>query len=128
MGLGAGKGNAQETGRSTNTKRKKHNRFMGECPLWKKEPKSVGHQVKICASSGPARSSKSGSNRSFEDRLECRTLRGFHFLHEFFELFVLLIPLMNSGQQVLGLHLAPHDEKVVVQVVQLVARAVRAIL
>lgn len=52
----------------------------------------------------------------------------FHFLHEVFELLVFLVPLVDGRQQVLALHLAAHDEKVVAEVVQLVAGTVGPVL
>lgn len=51
----------------------------------------------------------------------------FHSFHEVFEFLVFLVPLVNGCQQVLALHLAAHDEKVVAEVVQLVAGTVGTI-
>lgn len=52
----------------------------------------------------------------------------FHFLHEVLEFLVFLVPLVDCRQQVLALHFAAHDEKIVAEVVQLVAGAVGPIL
>lgn len=65
---------------------------------------------------------------SLEDRWERWAVRSFHLLHELLELFVLLVPLVDGCQKVLGLHLAAHDEEMVAKVVQLVAGAVSPIL
>ena len=51
-----------------------------------------------------------------------------HLLHEVFEFFVYLVPLMDGRQQVLALDLAAHDEEVMAEVVQLVTGAVGPIL
>lgn len=51
-----------------------------------------------------------------------------HLLHEVFEFFVFLVPLMDGRQQVLALDLAAHDEEVVAEVVQLVTGAVSPVL
>lgn len=52
----------------------------------------------------------------------------FHFLHEVFEFLVFLVPLVDGRQQILALHFPAHDEKMVAEVVQLVAGAVGPIL
>lgn len=48
----------------------------------------------------------------------------FHSLHEVFEFLVFLVPLVDGRQQVLALHFPAHDEKMVAEVVQLVAGTV----
>lgn len=52
----------------------------------------------------------------------------FHFLHEVFEFLVFLVPLVDGRQQILALHFPAHDEKMVAEVVQLVAGAVGPVL
>lgn len=61
---------------------------------------------------------------SLENRWKCWAVGRFHLLHKLLELFVLLVPLVDGCQQVLGLHLAAHDEEVVAEVVQLMAGTV----
>lgn len=52
----------------------------------------------------------------------------FHFLHEVFEFLVFLVPLVDGRQQILALHFPAHDEKMVAEVIQLVAGAVGPVL
>lgn len=53
---------------------------------------------------------------------------GLELLHGLLELLAALVPLVDAGQQVLLLHPPAHDQVLVAQVVQLLARAVGAIL
>lgn len=66
--------------------------------------------------------------RLFEDVFEGRTLVVFNLLHGLPELLAGFIPFVNAGDDVLLVHFAAHDEVVVVQVVELRARAVGAVL
>lgn len=66
--------------------------------------------------------------RLFEDVFEGRTLVVLHLLHGLPELLAGFVPFVDAGDDVLLVYLAPHDEVVVVQVVQLRARAVSAVL
>lgn len=64
----------------------------------------------------------------FEDVLKDGTLVGLELLHGLLELLAALVPLVDAGQQVLLLHPSAHDQVLVAQVVQLLARAVGAVL
>lgn len=50
------------------------------------------------------------------------------FLHGLFELLAGLVPLVDSSQEILLVHLAPHDQVGVSQVIQLLAGAVGSVL
>lgn len=65
---------------------------------------------------------------SLKDRLKSGTFVVFHFLHEVFEFLIFLVPLVDGRQQVLAPHFPAHDEEMVAEVVQLVARAVGPVL
>lgn len=64
----------------------------------------------------------------FEDVLKDGTLVGLELLDGLLELLAALVPLVDAGQQVLLLHPPAHDQVLVAQVVQLLARAVGAVL
>lgn len=64
----------------------------------------------------------------FEDVLKDGTLVGLDLLHGLLELLAALVPLVDAGQQELLLHPPAHDQVLVAQVVQLLARAVGAVL
>lgn len=65
---------------------------------------------------------------SLEDGVIGGTLMRLHVFKSKFELFALLVPLVDGHEQQLLVHLTAHDEEVAPEVVQLRAGAVRSVL